>query len=41
MKALGMDVECEICGGDPNACKEPTTFSKVLAAKLAKDVDPR
>ena len=21
MKALGMDVECEICGGDPAACE--------------------
>ncbi len=21
MKALGMDVECEICGGNPNLCK--------------------
>jgi len=21
MKALGMDVECEICGGDPNRCE--------------------
>lgn len=20
MKALGMDVECEICGGDPDRC---------------------
>ena len=37
MKALGMDVECEICGGDPDACKEPNTFSKVVAAKLARD----
>ena len=37
MKALGMDVECEICGGDPDACKEPNTFSKVVAARLARD----
>jgi hypothetical protein len=21
MKALGMDMECEICGGDPNRCE--------------------
>ena len=21
MKALGMNVQCEICGGDPNACE--------------------
>ena len=21
MKALGMDVSCEICGGDPDRCK--------------------
>ena len=39
MKALGMDVECEICGGDPTACEEPNTFSKVVAAKLAREVD--
>jgi len=37
MKALGMDVECEICGGDPKACEEPNTFSKVIAAKLSRD----
>ncbi|NKB97965.1 MAG: (Na+)-NQR maturation NqrM [Pseudomonadales bacterium] len=39
MKALGMDVECEICGGDPDACKEPNTFSKVMAAKLSNRID--
>ena len=27
------------CGGDPDACKEPSTFSKVVAAKLAKNAD--
>lgn len=37
MKALGMDVECEICGGDPDACKEPNTFSRMIAAKLSHD----
>lgn len=37
MKALGMDVECEICGGDPNACKEPNTFSRMIVAKLSHD----
>ena len=31
MKALGMDVECEICGGDPAVCEssKPGLFRRV------------
>ncbi|HEY5644877.1 MAG TPA: (Na+)-NQR maturation NqrM [Pseudomonadales bacterium] len=25
MKALGMDVSCEICGGDPDRCETSTS----------------
>ncbi len=39
MKALGMNVECEICGGNPDVCKEPNTFSKVVAARLSSKAD--
>ena len=39
MKALGMNVECEICGGNPDVCKEPNTFSKVVAARLSSKTD--
>lgn len=33
MKALGMDVSCEICGGDPNRCE--TSGSQRPARKPA------
>jgi uncharacterized protein len=39
MKALGMNVECEICGGNPDVCKEPNTFSKVVVARLSSKAD--
>jgi hypothetical protein len=35
MKALGMNMECEICGGDPNRCERPDT--PVEAGTLAHD----
>ena len=25
MKALGMNMQCEICGGDPSACEQSDT----------------
>jgi uncharacterized protein len=45
MKALGMNVECEICGGDPQACdsapgparRGPDRASTADAAALAAD----
>ena len=42
MKALGMDVECEICGGNPALCEtegdaEPTDSTKRLA-ELSKRI---
>ena len=38
MKALGMDVECEICGGDETICKEENAVSKKLSRLLTKRV---
>lgn len=35
MKVLGMDVECEICGGNPDVCKEENTFTKKLVRGLS------
>ena len=31
MKTLGMEMECEVCGGDPQMC-EKSPFSTALAA---------
>lgn len=38
MKALGMNMECEICGGDPNRCEsaESPTDAGSLAHDAAK-----
>jgi hypothetical protein len=36
MKALGMNMQCEICGGDPNAC-EQSDGSTGDPAKLARE----
>ena len=33
MKALGMDVSCEICGGDPEACKSSKTSRLPASAR--------
>ncbi|XOV81578.1 MAG: (Na+)-NQR maturation NqrM [bacterium] len=38
MKALGMDMDCEICGGNPALCD--TDESRTAVAALAKKVDP-
>jgi len=35
MKALGMNVECEICGGDPDRCESSKTSAQADA--LAHD----
>lgn len=38
MKALGMNVQCEVCGGDPNACDSngsPGGKSRPSAAEAA------
>ena len=34
MKALGMEMECEVCGGDPQMC-EKSPFLKSTADKSA------
>lgn len=36
MSALGMDTECDICGGDPNKCDSETSMSD-KPADLAYD----
>ena len=37
MKALGMNMECEICGGDPQRCEsEPSAADSQLAERAAK-----
>lgn len=41
MKALGMDVECEICGGNPDLCETskgqpPKRVSAGLAHRIGK-----
>ncbi len=38
MKALGMDVECEICGGDETVCNEENAVGKKIARLLTKRV---
>lgn len=46
MKALGMDVDCEICGGNPALCdtsqnEANTTGKKLGAAELGHEVIDR
>lgn len=48
MKALGMDVQCEICGGDPDRCDSgqnsaarPSDDRTGRAAELATDATRR
>ncbi|MFU8814110.1 MAG: (Na+)-NQR maturation NqrM [Pseudomonadales bacterium] len=42
MKALGMNMECDVCGGDPNACdsaaeRPQTRRGNAAAAALGSD----
>lgn len=37
MAALGMEVECEICGGDATRCVEPDAGPAAARQKLAYD----
>lgn len=32
MKALGLDAECEVCGGNPNACERADKRSPRISA---------
>jgi hypothetical protein len=36
MKALGMEVECEVCGGNPDVCKEENALTRRIVKGLAK-----
>lgn len=38
MKALGMDVECEICGGNPALC-DTSEGPQALPARAKRDTD--
>jgi hypothetical protein len=43
MKALGMNMECEICGGNPSACdaESPKPGFVQAATRLGRDVGGR
>jgi len=47
MKALGLDTECEVCGGDPKACETAdrrpmrVTAAQAEAASLGSDATRR
>ena len=44
MKALGMEMECEICGGDPARCDESdgqTDNTATAAARLSHNADTK
>jgi uncharacterized protein len=34
MKALGLDAECEVCGGNPHACDRADAGSRIHAAQV-------
>ena len=36
MKALGMDVECEICGGNPSLCETSDAKSATVDSEAAR-----
>ena len=36
MKALGMEMECEICGGDPQQCESETKKLDELATRRGR-----
>lgn len=33
IKALGLDAECEVCGGDPQACNRAGSAGRITAAQ--------
>ena len=41
MKALGMNMECEICGGDPERCDTGVPVQDSQAAALGREVPRR
>ena len=36
MKALGMDVECEICGGNPSLCETSDAKTATVESEAAR-----
>lgn len=41
MKALGMNMECEICGGDPQRCDSGDAVVDPRAARLGRELPKR
>ena len=41
MKALGMNMECEICGGDPNQCDSDLPQQDAAGAGLGRELPRR
>ena len=41
MKALGLDVECEVCGGNPNLCESGPAGSADADRSLSYDATDR
>jgi hypothetical protein len=37
MKALGMDTQCEICGGNPRACEQRSRPGSRTSESLGRD----
>ena len=37
MKALGMEMDCEVCGGDPEYCEKPPFATTPAASQSVQD----
>jgi hypothetical protein len=37
MKALGMEMDCEVCGGDPEYCEKSPFVATPAASQTAQD----
>jgi len=37
MKALGMEMDCEVCGGDPEYCEKSPFVTTPTASSSAQD----
>jgi hypothetical protein len=41
MKALGMEMDCEVCGGDPEYCEKSPFVSSPAASQSQDDLAQR
>jgi hypothetical protein len=41
MKALGMEMDCEVCGGDPECCEKSPFVSSPAASQSQDDLAQR